>query len=387
MKSDVPETACLMQGNEAVVEGALAAGVRFFAGYPITPSTEVAELMAERLPGLGGKFIQMEDEIASMAAVIGASLAGVKALTATSGPGFSLKQENLGYAAMAEIPCVIVNVQRWGPSTGIPTAPAQGDIMQARWGAHGDHPVIALCPASVREAYFLAIRAVNLSEKYRMPVILLMDEVIGHMREKVVLPRAGEIEIIERKKPAVGPGDYYPYRPDYDGVPSMANFGDGYRYHVTGLVHDEKGNATTDPKIAENLILRLHRKIYDHIDDVVTVDGYQLEDAEVVVIAYGAVARPAKRAVKDARAAGIKAGLLRPVTIWPFPEKQVVELTRRARAAIVAEMNLGQLRGEVERVVQSRVNVFGVNRLNGELITYEEIMSAIRGVFLGACQG
>ncbi len=385
--SDVVEMARLMQGNEAVVEGALAAGVRFFAGYPITPSTEIAELMAERLPGLGGKFIQMEDEIASMAAVIGASLAGVKALTATSGPGFSLKQENIGYAAMAEIPCVIVNVQRWGPSTGIPTAPAQGDVMQARWGTHGDHPVIVLCPASVREAYMLAIRAVNLSEKYRVPVILLMDEVIGHMRERVILPRAGEVEVIERKKPAVEPKDYYPYRPGDDGVPPMANFGDGYRYHVTGLVHDEKGNPTTDPQVAENLILRLHRKIYDHLDDVITVEGYQLEDAEVVVVAYGAVARSAKRAVKDARAAGIKAGLFRPVTIWPFPEKEVAELARQARAVIVAEMNLGQLKGEVERAVQGRVRVTGVNRLNGELITFDEILSAIKEVTTDAQSG
>ncbi|SHJ04723.1 2-oxoacid:acceptor oxidoreductase subunit alpha [Desulfofundulus thermosubterraneus] len=385
--SDVVEMARLMQGNEAVVEGALAAGVRFFAGYPITPSTEIAELMAERLPGLGGKFIQMEDEIASMAAVIGASLAGVKALTATSGPGFSLKQENIGYAAMAEIPCVIVNVQRWGPSTGIPTAPAQGDVMQARWGTHGDHPVIVLCPASVREAYMLAIRAVNLSEKYRVPVILLMDEVIGHMRERVVLPRAGEVEVIERKKPAVEPKDYYPYRPDDDGVPPMANFGDGYRYHVTGLVHDEKGNPTTDPQVAESLILRLHRKIYDHLDDVVTVEGYQLEDAEVVVVAYGAVARSAKRAVKDARAAGIKAGLFRPVTIWPFPEKEVAELAGRVRHIIVVEMNLGQLKGEVERAVQGRVRVTGVNRLNGELITFDEILSAIKEVTTDAQSG
>ncbi|SHF21161.1 2-oxoglutarate ferredoxin oxidoreductase subunit alpha [Desulfofundulus australicus DSM 11792] len=387
MMSDVVEMARLMQGNEAVVEGALAAGVRFYAGYPITPSTEIAELMAERLPALGGKFIQMEDEIASMAAVIGASLAGVKALTATSGPGFSLKQENIGFAAMAEIPCVIVNVQRWGPSTGIPTAPAQGDVMQARWGTHGDHPVIVLCPASVREAYLLAIRAVNLSEKYRVPVILLMDEVIGHMRERVVLPRAKEVEVIERKKPSVEPKDYYPYRPGDDGVPPMASFGEGYRYHVTGLVHDEKGNPTTDPQVAESLLLRLHRKIYDHLDDVVSVEGYQLEDAEVTVVAYGAAARSAKRAVKEARAAGIKAGLLRPVTIWPFPEKEVAELAGRVRHIIVAEMNLGQLKGEVERAVRGRVGVSGVNRVNGELITFEEILSAIREVALDAQSG
>ncbi|WP_027717373.1 2-oxoacid:acceptor oxidoreductase subunit alpha [Desulfovirgula thermocuniculi] len=370
----------LMQGNEAVVEGALAAGVRFFAGYPITPSTEIAELMAERLPLVGGKFIQMEDEIASMAAVIGASLAGLKALTATSGPGFSLKQENIGYAAMAEIPCVIVNVQRWGPSTGIPTAPAQGDVMQARWGTHGDHPVIALCPSSVREAFDLTVRAVNLAEKYRVPVILLMDEVVGHMRERVVLPPPEEVEVVERKKPRVPPGDYYPYRPDEDGVPPMANFGDGYRYHVTGLVHDEKGNPTTDPRVAEELLLRLHRKIYDHLDDILSVERYMLEDAEVAVVAYGAVARAARRAVKEARAAGINAGLLRPVTIWPFPEREVAELAQRVRLVVVAEMNLGQLRLEVERAVGGRAAVKGIHRVSGELITVEEILAALREV-------
>lgn len=379
-----PDVARLMQGNEAVVEGALLAGVRFFAGYPITPSTEIAELMAERLPLVGGKFIQMEDEIASMAAVIGASLAGVKALTATSGPGFSLKQENIGYAAMAEIPCVIVNVQRWGPSTGIPTAPAQGDVMQARWGTHGDHPVIVLCPSSVREAFDLTVRAVNLSEKYRVPVILLMDEVVGHMRERVVLPRPEEVEVIDRKKPRVGPAEYYPYRPDEDGVPPMANFGDGYRYHVTGLVHDEKGNPTTDPQVAESLLLRLHRKIYDHLDDIVAVDYYQLEDAEVAVVAYGAVARSAKRAVKEARAAGIKAGLFRPVTIWPFPEGEVAELARRVKSIVVAEMNLGQLRREVERAARGRVEVKGVHRVSGELVSATEIFAALREVSSGA---
>lgn len=370
----------LMQGNEAVVEGALAAGVRFFAGYPITPSTEIAELMAERLPLVGGKFIQMEDEIASMAAVIGASLAGAKALTATSGPGFSLKQENIGYAAMAEIPCVVVNVQRWGPSTGIPTAPAQGDVMQARWGTHGDHPVIALCPSSVREAFDLTVRAVNLAEKYRVPVILLMDEVVGHMRERVVLPPPEEVEVVERKKPRVPPVDYYPYRPDEDGVPPMANFGEGYRYHVTGLVHDEKGNPTTDPRVAEELLLRLHRKIYDHLEDIVEVERYMLEDAEVAVVAYGAVARAARRAVKEARAAGINAGLLRPVTIWPFPEREVAELAQKVRLVVVAEMNLGQLRLEVERAVGGRVAVKGIHRVSGELITVEEILAALREV-------
>ncbi|KKM12206.1 2-oxoglutarate ferredoxin oxidoreductase subunit alpha [Clostridiales bacterium PH28_bin88] len=374
------EMARLMQGNEAVAEGAVAAGIRFFAGYPITPSTEVAEILAERLPEVGGKFIQMEDEIASMAAVIGASLAGLKSLTATSGPGFSLKQENIGFAAMAEIPCVIVNVQRSGPSTGVPTAPAQGDVMQARWGTHGDHPVIVLTPSSVREAYDLAVRSVNLAERYRVPVILLMDEVIGHMRERVVLPAPGELKVIDRKKPAVPPEHYYPYRADADGVPPMANFGEGYRYHVTGLVHDENGTPVTNSQVTEQLILRLHRKIEDHLDDIVITDRMQTEDADVVVVAYGSVARSAKRAVKEARASGIKAGLFRPVTLWPFPEREVAALAERVHTIIVPEMNLGQLRYEVERVTRGKVRVTGVNRVHGELITPTEILAAIKEV-------
>ncbi len=378
--SQLVNMARLMQGNEAVAEGALAAGIRFFAGYPITPSTEVAEILAERLPEVGGKFIQMEDEIASMAAIIGASLAGVKSLTATSGPGFSLKQENLGYATMAEVPCVVVNVQRSGPSTGIPTAPAQGDVMQARWGTHGDHPAIALCPASVAECFDLTVRAVNFAEKYRTPVILLMDEVIGHMRERVVLPPADQVMVVDRKKPAVGPDRYYAYRPDEDGVPPMANFGEGYRYHVTGLVHDEAGNPSTNPKIAEQLIYRLHNKIDSRLDEIVAVEEMETADAEVVVVAYGGVARSARRAVKEARQAGLPVGLIRPITIWPFPEQAIHQLADRAKRFVVAEMNLGQLRGEVERVVKGRAMVTGVNRVDGELVTPAEILAAIKEV-------
>jgi len=375
--SRVVELARLMQGNEAAAEGALAAGVRFFAGYPITPSTEVAEIMAERLPLLGGKFIQMEDEIASIAAIIGASLTGVKSLTATSGPGFSLMQENIGFAAMAEVPCVIVNVQRSGPSTGMPTAPAQGDVMQARWGTHGDHPIIALCPSSVREAYDLAVRSVNLAEKYRVPVILLMDEVIGHLRERVVLPPPDEIEIVNRREPQEAPADYYAYRADDTGVPPMAAFGTGYRYHVTGLAHDEKGNPTNDPASAEGLLLRLHEKIDRNLDDILIEDSRSLDDAEVVVLAYGATARPARQAVKEARRQNIKAGLYRPLTLWPFPTASVDRLARQARTIIVPEMNLGQYRIEVERTVRGRANVVGVNRVNGELIAPGEILQAI----------
>ncbi len=378
--TDVIPLASLMQGNEAIAEGALDAGARFFAGYPITPSTEIAEILAKKLPTVGGKFIQMEDEMASMAAVIGASLAGLKALTATSGPGFSLKQENLGFAAIAEVPCVVVNVQRCGPSTGIPTATAQGDVMQARWGTHGDHPVIALCPSSVQEAYSLTIRAFNLSEKYRTPVILLTEEIVSHLRERVNLPNPGEIPVINRKKPPAGLKKYYPYQAGEDGVPPMANFCEGYRYHVTGLVHNEKGVPTTNPELAQNLLNRLNNKIMDHLDDIVTYDTHLTEDAEIIVVAYGAVARSAKRAIRDARSEGIKAGLFRPITIWPFPYQEVAALSQRARAIIVPEMNMGQIKGEVERATRNSTKVVGLNRFGGEMITPGEILAVIKSL-------
>jgi 2-oxoglutarate ferredoxin oxidoreductase subunit alpha len=368
----------LMQGNEAIAEGALAAGARFFAGYPITPSTEIAEILAKKLPVLGGKFIQMEDEISSMAAVIGASLAGLKSLTATSGPGFSLKQENLGFAIMTEVPCVVVNVQRCGPSTGIPTATAQGDVMQARWGTHGDHPVIALTPASVQESYTLTVQAFNLSERFRTPVILLSEEVIGHCRERVVLPDISEIKIIDRKKPPAGLARYNPYEPGDDGVPPMANFCEGYRYHVTGLTHDESGGPTTDAEKAERLIKRLNNKVMDHIDEITMTESWMTEDAEIIVIAYGATSRSAKRAVKMAREDGIKAGLFRLITIWPFPVKEVTALCRQAHTIIFPELNLGQLIGEVERVARNETNVVGVNLVTGEMITPGEILDKIK---------
>lgn len=368
----------LMQGNEAIAAGALDAGVNFYAGYPITPSTEIAEIMAGRLPRTGGKFIQMEDEISGMAAVIGASLAGLKAMTATSGPGFSLMQENIGFAAMAEVPCLIVNSQRLGPSTGVPTAPAQGDVMQARWGTHGDRPVIALCPSSVSECYLLTIRAVNLAEKFRTPVLLLADEVIGHLRERVVLPGPGEIPVINRRKPPAGQKNYRPYRAGEDGVPVPADFGTGCRYHVTGLAHDESGAPTNSPEIAEALIRRIHSKIYDHLDEICDYETWLAEDADVLIVAYGAVARPARKAVKEARAAGIRAGLFRPVTVWPFPAEQMAELAKAARVLIVPEMNMGQLIREVELAAGGRARVAGLNRVNGELISPSEIMDCIR---------
>lgn len=367
----------LLQGNEACAEGALAAGVRFFAGYPITPSTEIAEIMAAKLPRLGGRFLQMEDEIAGMAAIIGASLAGTKSLTATSGPGFSLKQENFGYAIMTETPCVVVDVQRGGPSTGLPTSPSQGDVMQARWGTHGSHPVIALSPASVRETFDLTVKAVNFSEKFRLPVVLLLDEVIGHMREAIELPDYDEIEIIDRKKPQVPPEEYLPYKADEDGVPPMANFGDGYRFHVTGLTHDETGFPSNKPDVSAQLIKRLNDKIEKHKDEIIITEGYQLEDAEVVIFCYGCVARSAKRAVKEARESGKKVGLLRTATIWPFPAQVLQKSVKNAKYVLVPEMNEGQLLEEVERAIGCKLKVEGLNKINGELITPSEILEKI----------
>ncbi|MBS3995190.1 MAG: 2-oxoacid:acceptor oxidoreductase subunit alpha [Alkaliphilus sp.] len=371
----------LMQGNEACVEGALAAGMTFYAGYPITPSTEIAEGSSQKLPRVGGKFIQMEDEIAGMAAIIGASLTGAKVMTATSGPGFSLKQENIGYAAIAEIPCVIVNVQRSGPSTGLPTSPSQGDVMQARWGTHGDHPVIALSPSSVSETYYLTIRCFNLAEKYRTPVILLLDEVVGHMREKIEIPKSSEIEIYNRLIPVPGDENYLPYRVmEGDLVPRMSAFGDGFRDHVTGLVHDESGFPSNSTEVAQHLITRLMRKVEDNLDDIIDYEEYQTEDAEVIVLSYGGSARSAKSAVKKARKQGLKVGLFRPISIWPFPEKQVKELAKKVNGIIVAEMNYGQLVLEVERVVKSSSEVYHIGKINGEVITPDEIFDKIKEV-------
>lgn len=370
----------LLSGNEACVRGALAAGVRFFAGYPITPSTEIAEGLAAALPKVGGAFIQMEDEIASMAAVIGASLAGLKAMTATSGPGFSLKQENIGYAAMTEVPCVIVNVQRYGPSTGLPTSPAQADIMQARWGTHGDHPMIALMPSSVRETFDLTVEAVNLAEELRMPVILLLDEVVGHMRERVELPAPESVPVVNRVKPTEDPDTFLPYKPGPNLVPPMPAFGDGYHFHVTGLVHDETGFPSGKGQDGDRLVRRLHAKIAQRKPAIARAEEWQLEDAEVVVVAAGSTARSARAAVREARAQGLKAGLLRPIAAWPFPEEAVKKAAQKARAIIVAEMNLGQIIREVERVSAGQAEVLPLNRLDAELITPAEILKRIQEV-------
>ena len=370
----------LMQGNEACVEGAIAAGMKFYAGYPITPSTEIAEISAERLPRIGGKFIQMEDEIAGIAAAIGASLTGAKTMTATSGPGFSLKQENIGYACLAEIPVVVVNVQRGGPSTGQPTSPAQGDMMQAKWGTHGDHPVIALCPSSVRETFDLTIRAFNLAEKYRMPVLLMMDEVIGHMREKIEIPNESEIEIVDRKRPSCPSEDYLPFKPEANLVPLMADFGAGYRYHVTGLIHDETGFPTNSTDVADKLIRRLVDKVEINKEDIITWEEENTEDAEVIIFAYGCVARAAKTAIKILREKGIKVGLFRPITVWPFPEERLIELSKNVKAIIAPEMNLGQMVLEVERLCNKHTKIERLNKVNGEIIYPEEIVAKIEEV-------
>ncbi len=367
----------MMQGNIACAEGAIAAGCRFFAGYPITPSTDIAEALARRLPAIGGNFIQMEDEIGAMGATIGASLAGLKSMTATSGPGFSLKQENIGFACMAEVPCVIVDVQRGGPSTGLPTFASQGDLMQARWGTHGDHPIIAIYPASVSELYRMTIRAFNLAEKYRSPVILLTDEIVGHLTEKIAIPAADQIQIINRRKPTVAPEQYLPYEVTEDDIPPMANFGEGYRYHVTGLAHDETGFPTNDHAKIDQQLQRLNRKIRTHRDDIVEVEEHFTEDAQTLVIASGAVARSAKRAVVTAREAGNKAGLLKLKTIWPFPDKEIDAAARHAKKIIVAEMNLGQTAHEVEWVLGRNRDIRQVNKINGETITPKEILDAI----------
>lgn len=340
----------LMQGNEAIAEGAVAAGVTFFAGYPITPSTEIAEQMAKMLPRIGGTFLQMEDEIGAMGAILGASLAGAKVMDATSGPGFSLKQELIGYAACAEIPCVLVNVQRVGPSTGQPTAPSQGDVMQVRWGTHGDHPMIALSPWSVRESFDMTVMAVNYAERFRTPVILLTDEIVGHLRENVVLPSADELEIYPRRLPKKTRAEgYQPFAVGEDLVPDVARFGDGYRIHVTGLLHDETGFPSGSPVVTEQLIHRLHEKINRVSEEIIHTEEHFMEDAEYAVVSYGGTARTAYEAVRTARAAGIRVGFLRLQTIWPFADAAIGRLADRVKKILVAELNYGQLTGEVTR--------------------------------------
>jgi 2-oxoglutarate ferredoxin oxidoreductase subunit alpha len=363
-----PEQKYLLQGNEAIVEGALAAGCRFYAGYPITPSSEIAELMSMKLPTLGGTFIQMEDEIASMGAIVGASLAGAKSLTATSGPGFSLMQENLGYASMTEVPIVVVNVMRGGPSTGLPTSPAQADVMQARWGTHGDHAIIVLAVSSVADSYEITIQAFNLAEKYRTPVILLSDEIVGHTREVITLPPNNPISVFNRIKPSVPPEWYLPYEDNSRGVPPMADIGSGYRHHVTGLMHDAKGFPNFSQEVAGGFLKRQYRKLANGADEIQMTKQFMMDDAEVAIITYGAVSRSAIRAVKMAREQGIKAGFLQLVTLWPFPKKAVDAVCRKCHAVLVPEMNMGQMVREV-RAVNQTANLKQLNRFDGKFIT------------------
>jgi 2-oxoglutarate/2-oxoacid ferredoxin oxidoreductase subunit alpha len=379
----MPASPVLMQGNEAVAEGAIAAGARFFAGYPITPSTEIAETLARRMPEVGGSFIQMEDEIASIAAVCGASLAGQKALTATSGPGFSLMQEMIGFAEMAQIPCVIVDVMRGGPSTGLPTEPSQGDVMQARWGTHGEHSVIALVPSSVYECYTLTVEAFNLAEQYRTPVIVLSDALIGHMREAVTLPEPGSLRIAERGTPDCAPEEYDTVVSDLDNILPRPPLGSPFRVHVTGLVYNRRSGApeTSDPEVASDLGRYLREKIYHHRDAIARVEEYEMKDAEVAIFAYGSVARSAKAVVKWARARGVPVGLVRPITLWPFPTLAVDRMAERVRTVIVPEMNLKQMSWEVQAAVAGRARVVDFGRVDGKLITPAQIEELVKSQF------
>ena len=367
-----------MQGNEACGWGALAAGCRFFGGYPITPSTEIAELLARNLPKLGGFFIQMEDEIASIAAVIGASAAGAKSMTATSGPGFSLMQENLGYAYIAEIPCVIVNVQRGGPSTGLPTKVAQADTMQAKWGTHGDYYPIVLAPSSVKECFDLTIRAFNLAEVYRSPVIILSDEVLGHMREIVTLPNPDQVKVENRTKPIDPPEWYKPFEitPDYRSP--MAAFGEGYRFHITGLTHDESGFPTAKPNEIKAKLDKLKLKIIRHREQITEIRTDLMEDAHIMVFAYGSTARAARSAIRMARKKRFKVGMVQPLTIWPFPDDKIAAELEKVDMVVVPELNQGQIIGEIERLCRRHIKIVPLQRYDGELITPSQIVDVIK---------
>ncbi len=369
-----------LDGDYACGEGAMAAGCRFVAGYPITPSTEVVERISRRFPSMGGTFIQMEDELASMAAVVGASWTGTKSMTVTSGPGFSLMMENIGLAAMMETPCVVVNVQRGGPSTGLPTMVGQADVMQARWGSHGDYEVIALCPQSPQEAFDLTIQAFNLAETYRVPVFVMMDECVGHMTEKVVIPVAEQIEVTPRRLTDRSPDEYQPYEVDGEPVPQFARAGDGYRFHTTGLTHDQRGYPVMSSECQETCVRRLLDKILEHTEDIIQLEEDGLEDAEVVVVAYGITARVARMATDRARRKGIRVGLLRLITLWPFPEDKIRDLSTRVRGFVVAEINYGQMVLEVERCATDAARISLVPHGGGGVHDPETIFDAIREV-------
>ena len=368
----------LIQGSQAITEGAIFAGASFYAGYPITPSSEIAEECSKLLPRIGGVYMQMEDEIASIAAIVGASLAGAKAFTATSGPGFSLMQENLGLAVMGEVPCVIINVQRSGPSTGLATKPAQSDVMQVRWGRHGDQSIIALSPASVKECFELTVKAFNFAEKYRVPVVLAADEIIAHMRENLTYPEPGELEVIDRKKPDCTPEAYKPFLPDEDGIAPLAAYGSEYVFHVTSSMHGYDGYSNNNPSNAAWRVEQLHHKLERYRDEIVLTKTFNTENMDVLLIAFGATTRAARAAALQARESGIKAGVLQLQTIWPFPDKEIAVLGQRAKLIVVPEMNYsGQVAGEVQRVLGPEVDIRRVNRYNGTIITPQDILQVI----------
>jgi 2-oxoglutarate ferredoxin oxidoreductase subunit alpha len=365
-----------IDGDHACCEGALAAGARFAAGYPITPSTEVVERFAARIPTVGGVFIQMEDELAASIAIQGAVWGGAKAFTVTSGPGFSLMMEHIGYAAMTETPCVFVNVQRGGPSTGLPTLPAQADMMQARWGSHGDYGIIALCPNSPQECFDLTIQAFNLSERYRTPVMLMMDEVVGHMTEKVVIPPADQIEVYPRRHTRKSPEEYLPYGTNGDAVPEMAHAGEGYRFHVTGLTHDERGYPSMNPQTQDKLVRRLQQKLEPVADGAALYEEDALDGAEVVVVSYGITSRVAQRAIDLARGRGIRVGKLRLISAWPFPERRIREMAGSVKGLVVPELNLGQMVREVDRAAAG-TPVRAITHAGGSVHRPEQILDAI----------
>ena len=369
-----------LDGDHACCEGALAAGARFSSGYPITPSTEVVERFANRIPKVGGTFIQMEDELAASIALQGAVWGGAKAFTVTSGPGFSLMMEHIGYAAMTETPCVFVDVQRGGPSTGLPTLPAQADMMQVRWGSHGDYAIIALCPNSPQECFDLTITAFNMAEKYRCPVFVMLDEVVGHMTEKVVIPPADQIEVQPRRYTKLPPEAFAPYEPDTDLVPDMPRIGEGYNVHVTGLTHDERGYPDMRPVVQDRLVKRLVEKITKNSDKILLYEQDQIEGADVVVVSYGITSRVAQRAIEMAREQGIKVGKFRLITAWPFPEKQIAEIASKVKALVVPELNLGQMVREVERCAAGKAIVRLVSHAGGSVHKPEDILQAIMEV-------
>jgi 2-oxoglutarate ferredoxin oxidoreductase subunit alpha len=369
-----------LDGDQACCEGALAAGANFAAGYPITPSTEVVERFAARIPTVGGVFIQMEDELASSIAILGAAWAGAKVFTVTSGPGFSLMMEHIGLAAMTETPCVFVDVQRGGPSTGLPTLPGQADMMQARWGSHGDYEIIALCPNSPQECFDLMIDAFNVSEKYRVPVLFMMDECVGHMTEKVLIPPADQLEIFPRRYTSLPPAEYRPFKPGPDQIPEMVKAGDGYRFHITGLTHDERGYPAMNWRAQDKLVRRLVEKIRNNVDHIVRYEERDMDDAEIVVVAYGITSRVALRALQMARAEGIRAGLHRPIVVWPFPEKRLRALAEKVKAFVVVEMNYGQMVYEVERCAAGKARTVLVEHGGGTVHNPADVLQAIREV-------